>query len=135
MGYRLLTDLTVCIHFAFLLFVVFGGLFVRRYRWLLAPHLLAAGWAVYVEAMPGLRCPLTALENALAVRAGAAGYSGTFIQHYLVPIIYPDGLTPLAQRALAVAVVLINAAVYAWPRRSGARTTSPNNHIERRREP
>ncbi len=117
MGNRLLTDLTICIHFAFLLFVVFGGLLVRRYRWLLAPHLVAAGWGVYVEAMPGLRCPLTALENTLAARAGMAGYSGSFIQHYLVPIIYPDGLTPLAQRALAVAVVLINVVIYAWRRR------------------
>lgn len=118
MGYRLLTDLTLCIHFAFLVFVVCGGLLVRRYHWLLVPHLLAAGWGVYVEAMPGLRCPLTALENVFADKAGLAGYSGTFIQHYLAPIIYPDGLTPLAQRALAVAVVLINAVVYAWPRRS-----------------
>jgi hypothetical protein len=125
MGYRLLTDLTVCIHFAFLLFVVGGGLVVWRYRWLLVPHLLAVGWGIYVEAMPGLRCPLTALENTLAVKAGAAGYSGSFIQHYLVPIIYPNGLTPSAQRALAAAVVLINLAVYAWPRRSGARCLAP----------
>lgn len=120
MGYRLLTDLAVCIHFAFLLFVVCGGLLVRRHRWLLVPHILAVGWGIYVEAMPGLRCPLTALENVLAVRAGAAGYSGSFIQHYLVPIIYPDGLTPLAQRVLAAAVLLINVAVYAWPRRRTA---------------
>jgi hypothetical protein len=133
MGYRLLTDLTVCIHFAFLLFVVCGGLLVRRYRWLLAPHLFAAAWGVYVEAMPGLRCPLTALENSLALKAGAAGYSGTFIQHYLIPIIYPDALTPLAQMALAGAVVIINIAVYAWPRRSGP-TVPPNYRIERTRE-
>ena len=125
-GYRLLTDLTLCIHFAFLLFVVCGGLLVRRYRWLLVPHLFAAGWGVYVEAMSGIRCPLTSLENALAVKAGMAGYSGTFIQHYLVPIIYPDGLTPLAQRVLAAAVVLINAVVYAWPRRTGVRTIPPS---------
>ena len=117
MAYRLLTDLTVALHFAFLLFVVAGGLLARRHRWLTAPHLLAAAWGVYVEVMPGLICPLTSLENALALRAGAAGYHGSFIEHYLVPVIYPDGLTPAAQWTLAALVVAINVAVYAWPRR------------------
>ena len=117
MVYRLLTDLIVTLHFGFLVFVVAGGLLARRYRWLIAPHLLAAAWGVYVEAMPGLICPLTSLENALALRAGSAGYSGGFIQHYLVPIIYPDGLTRVAQWILAGLVVVINVAVYAWPRR------------------
>ena len=117
MGYRLLTDLVVLLHFAFLLFVVGGGLLARRYRWLTAPHLLAAAWGVYVEAMPGFICPLTPLENALALRAGGAGYSGGFIEHYLIPVIYPDGLTRGVQWSLAALVVAINVAVYAWPRR------------------
>jgi len=115
--YRLLTDLVVVLHFAFLLFVVGGGFLARRYRWLIAPHLLAAAWGVYVEAMPGLICPLTPLENALALRAGGAGYRGSFIEHYLVPIIYPNGLTRAAQWMLAGLVVAINVAVYVWPRR------------------
>jgi len=115
--YRLLTDLVVTLHFAFLLFVVGGGFLARRYRWLVAPHLLAAAWGVYVEAMPGVICPLTPLENALALRAGGAGYSGSFIEHYLVPIIYPEGLTRAAQWILAALVVAINGAVYLWPRR------------------
>jgi hypothetical protein len=115
--YRLLTDLVVTLHFAFLLFVVGGGFLARRYRWVIAPHLVAAAWGVYVEAMPGLICPLTPIENALAVRAGGAGYSGGFIEHYLVPIIYPDGLTRAAQWMLAALVVAINLAVYLWPRR------------------
>ena len=117
MAYRLLTDLVIALHFAFLLFIVAGGLLARPYRWLIGPHLLAAAWGVYVEATPGLICPLTALENALALRAGAAGYRGSFIEHYLLPVIYPDGLTPLAQRTLAALVVAITVAVYAWPRR------------------
>jgi len=114
--YRILTDLTVAIHFAFLIFVVAGGLLARRYRWLVIPHLLAAGWGVYVEATPGLVCPLTPLENTFALRAGQAGYQGSFIEHYLVPIIYPEGLTRAAQWVLAVLVVVINVTVYAWPR-------------------
>ena len=117
MFYRLLTDLVVTIHFAFLLFVVGGGVLARRYRWVIPVHLLAAAWGVYVEARPGLICPLTPLESALAVRAGGAGYSRSFIEHYLVPIIYPDGLTRAAQWMLAALVVVINVAVYLWPRR------------------
>jgi len=116
-AYRLLTDLTVAVHFAFLIFVVVGGFFARRHRWLVIPHLLAAGWGVYVEATPGLICPLTPLENAFALRAGEAGYRGSFIEHYLIPIIYPEGLTQVAQVGLAALVVVINVAVYAWPRR------------------
>ena len=69
MLYRLLTDLTVALHFAFLIFVVAGGLLARRHRWVAIPHLLAAVWGVYVEAMPGIICPLTPLENLFAFRA------------------------------------------------------------------
>ena len=116
MAYRLLADLTIAVHFAFLVFVVAGGLFARRHRWLVIPQLLAAGWGVYVEATPGLICPLTPLENTFALRAGQAGYQGSFIEHYLIPIIYPEGLTPAVQWALGALVVVINVTVYAWPR-------------------
>ena len=70
---------------------------------------------------PGIVCPLTPLENAFALRAGLRGYEGSFIEHYLVPIIYPEGLTPFAQWALAGAVVGVNACVYFWPRANAPR--------------
>jgi hypothetical protein len=114
MLFRMLADLTVAFHFAFLLFVVAGGLLTIRYRWLAIPQLLAAGWGVYVEAMPGMVCPLTPLENAFARRAGEAGYQGSFIEHYLIPVIYPEGLTPTVQCVLAGLVVVVNVAAYAW---------------------
>ena len=116
MLYGLLTELVVLVHFAFLVFVLAGGILQRRYRWILMPHLLAVAWGVYVEAMPGMHCPLTTLENILALRAGGPGYQGGFIAHHLLPILYPEGLPPAAQWALAAAVILINAAIYAWPR-------------------
>ena len=119
MIYRVLTDLTVAVHFAFLVFVIAGGFLARRYRWLVVPHVAAALWGVYIEATPGLLCPLTPLENRFAALAGRAGYEGGFIEHYLVPIIYPDGLTRGMQWALAALVVVVNVAVYAWPRRAG----------------
>ena len=120
MTYRLLADLTVVVHFAFLVFVVAGGLVARRHRWVMVPHLLAAAWGVYIEAMPGLLCPLTPLENHFATLAGRSGYEGGFIEHYLVPIIYPEGLTRTMQWALAALVVVVNVIVYAWPRQRAA---------------
>jgi hypothetical protein len=119
MLFRLLTDTIVIVHFAFLAFVVGGGFLVRRYRWLIVPHLLALAWGIYVEAMPGMLCPLTPLENHFARLAGAEGYEGGYIEHYLVPIIYPDGLTPTAQRWLAMALIAVNVIAYTWPRRTG----------------
>jgi hypothetical protein len=117
---RLLADLVVIVHFAFILFVVGGGLLARRWRWMTLPHLLCATWGVYVE-LSGRICPLTPLENLLARRAGEAGYAGDFIDHYLVPVIYPAGLTRPMQWALAVVVVLVNVAAYAWRRRDPSR--------------
>lgn len=121
MLYRLLADLTVVAHLAFVAFVVGGGLLARRRRWVAIPHLLAAAWGVYVEVTPGMVCPLTPLENAFARRAGEAGYEGSFIEHYVVAILYPEGLTREIQWALAVLVVVVNAVVYGWPRRQGGR--------------
>lgn len=121
MVYRALTDLTIAVHFSFLVFVLVGSLGARRTRRILVPHLLSLAWGVYVLLTPGLVCPLTPLENAFAVRAGLRGYEGSFIEHYLVPVIYPEGLTPLAQWVLAGVVVGINACVYLWPRANASR--------------
>jgi hypothetical protein len=119
MGYRLLADATVAFHFAFIAFVVLGGLFVLRKRWIAWLHLPAVAWVVYLE-LAGAICPLTPLENALRARAGEAGYEGGFIEHYLMAIIYPAGLTPQVQVVLGVAVLALNAVVYAvaWRRRA-----------------
>jgi hypothetical protein len=118
MGYRLLADATVAFHVAFIAFVVLGGLLVLRKRWVAWLHLPAVAWVVYLE-LAGAICPLTPLENALRSRAGQAGYEGGFIEHYAIPLIYPAGLTPHIQVILGVAVLLLNAGVYAllWRRR------------------
>jgi hypothetical protein len=109
--YRLLADLTVAVHLAFLVFVVAGGFLARRYRWLVIPHLFCVAWGVYVEAA-GAICPLTPLENRFAARAGQAGYQGSFIEHYLVPLIYPERLTREVQWALAGLLVAVNVVAY-----------------------
>jgi hypothetical protein len=118
MAYRLLADATVALHAAFIVFVVAGGLLVsRNARWALL-HLPAVAWVAWLE-FTGAICPLTPLENALRARAGDEGYAGGFIDHYLVPVIYPAGLTPGIQVALGAALVVGNAWLYwrAWRRR------------------
>ena len=120
--YRVLADLVLGLHLGFILFVLWGGLLTFRWRWAPLVHLPAAGWGVLVEVSGGL-CPLTPLENALRSAAGAAGYSGGFIEQYLVPAIYPVALSYPLQILLAGVVVLTNAAVYwvVWRRPRNAR--------------
>ncbi len=112
MGPRLLADLLVLVHTAFVLFVIFGGLLVRRWPRLAWLHLPAALWGGWVE-FAGRICPLTPLENALRHEAGQAGYQGGFIEHYLIPLLYPPGLTRSAQLVLGGLLVLLNLALYA----------------------
>jgi hypothetical protein len=119
---RLLADLIVAAHLAFIVFAVGGGLLALRHRGWAAVHLPAAAWAAWTE-FTGTVCPLTPWEQALRQRAGEAGYAGGFVDHYLVPLIYPAGLTPRLQFVLGVLVVAFNVAVYGvvWRRHRQAR--------------
>jgi len=108
---RILADIVVFAHLGFIVFVVVGGLLALRWRWAPLVHLPAAAWGVFIE-VSGRVCPLTPLENSLRQAAGASGYPGGFIEHYLVPIIYPAALSPSLQLFLAALVILANALVY-----------------------
>jgi len=112
MVYRVLADLILLAHAAFILFTVLGGLLVLWKRRLLPWHLAALAWGATVVGM-GWVCPLTPLENQLRELAGQDGYPGGFIEHYVFGLVYPDGLTRPVQIALAGALVAFNAAVYA----------------------
>lgn len=109
--YALAADGVVIIHFLFVLFVVFGALLVLRWRWLAALHLPAVIWVLLLE-FNGWICPLTPLENDLRDRAGRSTYDGGFIDRYLMPILYPPGLTPELQWLLGGGVLLINGLIY-----------------------
>lgn len=111
MIYRILADLAVAIHVAFVLFVVLGGLPVLRWRWVALVHLPAAVWGALIEFL-GWVCPLTYLENELRRRSGDAGYGGGFVEHYLAPVLYPSGLTRGAQVGIGIFVLAVNAVVY-----------------------
>ena len=106
-------DAVLVVHLLFIAFVVLGGLLVLRWHRLAWLHLPAAAWGAIVELLH-LQCPLTPLENNLREAAGQAGYEGGFIAHYLIPTIYPAGLTPRIQLGLGVFVLLLNALIYAW---------------------
>lgn len=111
MIYRLLADFVLILHFLFIVFVVFGGLLVFRFPRIALAHIPAACWGTFIELTGGL-CPLTGMEVRLRQIAGDAGYSGSFIEYYILPIIYPAGLTRDIQFSLAGVVILINIVIY-----------------------
>jgi hypothetical protein len=109
--YHILGGAVVLVHLGFVLFVAAGGLLVWRWRRLAWAHLPAVAWGVWIELSGGI-CPLTPLENALRRLGGQAAYSGDFIAHYLLPVLYPEGLDRGVQAVLAAIVLTLNVAVY-----------------------
>jgi Protein of Unknown function (DUF2784) len=119
--YRFLADLVVGLHTVFVLFVVLGGLLVLRWRWVAYLHIPAAVWGALIE-FGGWVCPLTPLENWLRRQGGSADYSVGFIEHYVLPLLYPAALTRNIQILLGLFVVAVNVAIYASAFRSSSRT-------------
>ena len=113
MIYRLTADFIVLIHLLFILFAVLGGLLVLRYKRCALLHLPALSWAVIIS-LAGWVCPLTPLENSFRERGGVLGYDTSFIEHYLLPIIYPGELTRSLQIFLGLLVLVINLGIYGW---------------------
>jgi hypothetical protein len=111
MSNRILADALLVLHGLFILFVLAGGVWVWRWPRLAWLHLPAVAWAAWV-AWAGWICPLTPLENTLRRAAGQAGYEGGFIEHYLLGMIYPEGLTRGVQIGLGLGVALLNITVY-----------------------
>lgn len=113
MFYGIAADLLVVVHLGFVVFVVLGGFAVLRWPRLAWVHLPAVAWGVGIE-LTGAICPLTPLELWLRVEAGATGYEGDFIARYLLPVLYPAGLTRRAQIVLGTLAGGVNVAVYGW---------------------
>ena len=120
---RCIADAVLALHLAFILFVALGALAVVRWPRLVWLHLPAVAWGACVEItgrLFSLTCPLTPFENRLRALGGDSPYAGDFIAHYLLPVIYPQGLTRELQLALGIAVPVLNAAAYGfvyWRRR------------------
>ena len=107
----LAADALVILHLAFVAFVVLGGLLVLRWPWLAWAHVPAAVWGAWIE-FAGWICPLTPLENRLREEAGEQVYATSFVEHYLLPVLYPASLTREVQWLLGGVVVAVNAVVY-----------------------
>lgn len=111
MPYSIAADALVVFHFMFILFVIFGGFLAWRWRWLVWLHLPAASWATGAVTMRWI-CPLTPLENSLRRAGGGDTYAESFIEHYLLPVIYPTGLDSRVFVLMGVGIVLINLLAY-----------------------
>jgi len=111
MSYSLAATAIALLHLAFILFVVLGGLLVLRWPRVMWLHLPAAVWGVLIE-FAGWWCPLTKWENYFLQQAGRAGYSGGFVAHYIMPILYPAGMTRGLEIAIGLFVLVLNAGIY-----------------------
>ena len=111
MLYRALADAVVLLHLGIVLFIVLGGLLAWRWPAAAVVHLPFAAWGFAVE-LAGWVCPLTPLENSLRRLGHEAGYRGGFVEHYLLPVLYPDGLGRDGAAWLAALVLALNFAIY-----------------------
>ena len=111
MLYRVAADCLVLLHLAFIVLVVAGGFAVFKWPWMALLHVPAASWGALIE-FRGWVCPLTPWENSLRQLAGQEGYSEGFIEHYILQLIYPSGLTRDVQTTLGMIVVAINLVIY-----------------------
>jgi hypothetical protein len=118
--YLLLADAVVVLHFAFIVFVALGAFTAYRWPKMAWAHIPSALWGAWIEITRGI-CPLTPIEVRFREMGGAEGYTGSFIEHYLVPVMYPSGLTPAHQLVLGGLVVVVNLSAYGfllWRRRA-----------------
>lgn len=113
MLFRLAADAVLIVHLAFILFALLGAAIAVRWRWIPVVHLPVAAWGFFVE-LTGRICPLTYLENHLRIKAGLSGYTESFVEHYLLAVIYPAGLTREVQSMLAAVVIVVNIVIYGW---------------------
>jgi hypothetical protein len=111
MAWNVAATVTALVHLAFILFVIFGGFLVLRWPRLMWLHVPAAVWGVLIEFF-GWWCPLTKWENHFLRMAGRAGYTDGFVSHYLMPLIYPAGMTRGLEIAIGLFVLVLNAGIY-----------------------
>ena len=109
--YELAADLTLIVHFTFIIFIAFGALLFFVSKKIIYVHIPALIWGIYMELTHSV-CPLTYLENWFLEKANLSAYSESFIQHYLIPIVYPKNLTEDLQIYLAIVLMVANAIIY-----------------------
>jgi hypothetical protein len=126
MPYGILADIVVWVHLTFVIFAVLGAVLILWRRWMIWLHIPAFLWAIWIEFSSGI-CPLTPLENWLRVKAGQGAYEGEFVAAYLMPILYPAGLTRKIQIILAMMLIGINVAIYGFVAFKGSWKSTKKN--------
>ena len=111
--YEFAADLTLIVHFAFIIFVVFGALLFFVSTKIIYVHVPALIWGIYIEITHSI-CPLTYLENWFLQKANLTAYSEDFIQNYLVSIVYPTNLSADLQIYLGIAIIVVNMIIYGF---------------------
>ena len=122
--YQLLADAVLSVHFAIVLFVVGGLLFIvvgafrgwrpARTLWFRLAHLAAIA-VVVAQAWLGTVCPLTWLEMWLRAKARASTYSGSFIEHWLQRLLYYEAPTWVFTLAYSVFGLVVLATWWYFP--------------------
>lgn len=113
MFYKAAADAVAVLHLLFIVYVLTGGILVTVHKAWAIPHLPAVAWTAVMQ-FRGWTCPLTPLENRFRGRGGLETYQEGFVDHYLMPIIYPSALTKKTQFALGAIVIAVNVCVYLW---------------------
>ena len=111
--YELAANLTLIVHFAFILFVVFGALLFFFSTKIVFIHIPAFIWGSYIELTHSI-CPLTYLENWFLHKSNLTTYSEDFIQNYLVSIVYPTNLSKDLQTYLGITIIVVNMIIYGF---------------------
>lgn len=134
MIYRWMADGVVVFHFAVVLFVIGGASLLLWRKWVAWVHLPVVAWVVFAECFQFI-CPLTYLEDWLRVQSGSGAYRGDFVAHYVMPVLYPEGLTPRIQIAFGILVFAINLTLYviAFRRRGAQSLDLPAEELSDRR--
>lgn len=104
-------DLIVLLHLGFIIFVIIGGFLVFKWWWIAWIHIPCVIWGAVIE-LAGWICPLTPVENMFRHAGGGPGYTFSFIEHYILPVIYPTALTRELQILIGVVVIVINVGIY-----------------------
>ena len=113
MFHLVMANVVVVFHLVFVLFVVFGGVLLVRWRRVVWVHAPSVVWGIVVEST-GYICPLTPIENLFRELGGELGYRGDFLEQYILPILYPIGLTRGDQLVLGVVVFVVNIVFYGY---------------------
>lgn len=111
MIFKILADLVLVLHFCFILFVLFGASLVFKYPRVIWFHLPIAAYGMLISFFRWV-CPLTPLENTFRALAGEQGYETGFIEHYLLPLIYPGDLTSSIAITMGLFVLTLNGLLY-----------------------